>query len=130
MLIKTLYCIFFITINVLLYLKLQKSIQPPRAYLVYGFLIIVVIAHFIPNNTLMPTQNFIDVAFFSIGIVVLHFATNIMVAIAKKQTMHLDEKSQKLNTSVLKVFDFMRQKLFYFMVTLTQIDMIYNEFFR
>lgn len=71
-----------------------------------------------------------DISFFSVGIVVLHFMTNIQVALFKKRFIPQDERAEKLQATTLKVFDFMRQKLLYIMCTLTQIDIIWNNNFK
>lgn len=127
-----LYSILFGTINMLIYLKLQKAIQPKNAYWLYGFIGLIVIAHmgFFKSYFLMKTEDFFNLSFFSVGLVVLHFATNIQVELFKRYNKPQDERGEKLQSILLIVFDFMRQKLIYIMASVSQILDIWNESYR
>ncbi len=92
---NVLYTILFGIINLLIYLKLQKAIQPKNAYWFYGFVMVVVIAHtgFLKSHFLMSTEDFFNLSFFSVALVVLHLATNIQVEIFKKYNkLHIPMK--------------------------------------
>lgn len=132
MLTNIFYSLFFGLVNILIYLKLQKSIQPPKVYLYYIFIAVVFLLHlgFVKNNYLMPEEDFFNLSFFSVGLVVLHFMTNIQVAIFKKYNKPQDERGQKLQAVLLTVYDFMRQKLIYIMFNISQVLDIWNESYR
>lgn len=132
MILNIFYSLFFGAVNLLIYLKLQKGIQPKNVYWFYGFIVSVMIAHMgiIKNPYLMTTKDFFNLSFFSVGLVVLHFATNIQVELFKKYNSPHDEKGQKLQSTLLLVFDFMRQKLIYIMASISQVLDIWNESFR
>jgi len=132
MILKIFYSFFFGFVNLLIYLKLQKSIQPPKVYLYYIFIAVVFLLHlgFVKNNYLMSEEDFYNLSFFSVGLVVLHFGTNIQIAIFKKHNKPQDERGQKLQAIVLTVYDFMRQKLIYIMFYINQILDIWNESYR
>ena len=129
---NVLYSILFGTINLLIYLKLEKAIQPKNAYWFYGLIAVVVIIHmdFIKSHFLMNTEDFLNLSFFSVGLVVLHFATNIQVELFKKYNKPQDIRGQKLQSTLLLVFDFMRQKLIYIMATISQVLDIWHENYR
>ena len=78
----------------------------------------------------MSTEDFFNLSFFSVGLVILHFATNIQVEIFKKYNKIEDERGKKLQSFILMVFDFMRQKLIYIMASISQILDIWNESYR
>lgn len=78
----------------------------------------------------MSTRDFFNLLFFSIGLVILHFATNIQVELFKKYNKPKDERGEKLQSFILKVFDIMRQKLMYIMASISQILDIWNESYR
>jgi len=126
------YSIFFGAVNLLIYLKLQKSYQPPKSYLYLVVIALVLIFHlgFVKSNHIMSTEDFFNLSFFSVGLVILHFATNIQVEIFKKYNKIEDERGKKLQSFILMVFDFMRQKLIYIMASISQILDIWNESYR
>lgn len=132
MILNIFYSLFFGLVNLLIYLKLQKSIQPPKVYLYYIFIAVVFLAHlgFVKNNYLMSEEDFFNLSFFSVGLVVLHFMTNIQVVIFKKYNKPQDERGQKLQAILLTVYDFMRQKLIYIMFYISQVLDIWNESYR
>ncbi len=132
MILNIFYSLFFGLVNLLIYLKLQKSIQPPKVYLYYIFIAVVFLAHlvFVKNNYLMSEEDFFNLSFFSVGLVVLHFMTNIQVVIFKKYNKPQDEHGKKLQAILLTVYDFMRQKLIYIMFYISQIFDIWNESYR
>ena len=129
---NVLYSILFGTINLLIYLKLEKAIQPKNAYWFYGLIVVIVILHidFIRSHFLMNTGDFFNLLFFSVALVILHFATNIQVELFKKYNKPQDIRGQKLQSTLLLVYDFMRQKLIYIMATISQILDIWNESYR
>ena len=78
----------------------------------------------------MSKEDFFNLSFFSVSLVILHFVTNIQVAIFKKYNKPQDERGQKLQAVLLTVYDFMRQKLIYIMCYISQILDIWNESYR
>lgn len=132
MLLNIFYSIFFVVVNWLIYLKLQKSYQYPKAHLYLGIIIIVLIFHLglINNDFLMNPDDFFNILFLSVGLIILHFATNIQVELFKKYNNTQNEKSDKLQSKFLIIFDFMRQKLIYIMATISQILDIWIKDFR
>ena len=78
----------------------------------------------------MNTGDFFNLLFFSVALVILHFATNIQVELFKKYNKPQDIRGQKLQSTLLLVYDFMRQKLIYIMATISQILDIWNESYR
>ena len=132
MIINILYSIFFGLINSFLFLKFQKSTQFTKGYLFYLFVSIVVFSHLgvIKISYLMGTQDFLNLSFFSGALVVFHFATNIQVALFKKYNTPQNEQGYKLQSSLLLVFDFMRQKLIYIMIYIYQLLAVWDESFR
>ena len=129
---NVLYSILFGTINLLIYLKLEKAIQPKNVYWFYGLIVVIVILHidFIRSHFLMNTGDFFNLLFFSVALVILHFATNIQVELFKKYNKPQDIRGQKLQSTLLLIYDFMRQKLIYIMATISQILDIWNESYR
>jgi hypothetical protein len=126
------YSILFGTINLLIYLKLQKAIQPKKAYWFYGFIMVAIVAHmgFIRSYFLMNTEDFFNLSFFSVALIVFHFVTNIQVKLFKKYNNPQDIRAQKLQSFVLLIFDFIRQKLIYIMTYSYQFLAVWNESFR
>ncbi len=78
----------------------------------------------------MSKEDFFNLSFFSVSLVILHFVTNIQVAIFKKYNIPQDERGQKLQAVLLTVYDFMRQKLIYIICYISQILDIWNESYR
>ena len=129
---NVLYSILFGAINLLIYLKLEKAIQPKNAYWLNGLIVVIIILHidFIRSHFLMNTGDFFNLLFFSVALVILHFATNIQVELFKKYNKPQDIRGQKLQSTLLLIYDFMRQKLIYIMATISQILDIWNESYR
>ncbi len=126
-----LYCIFFGLVNFLIYLKFQKSYDIPKLYWYIGGIAVVLIIHlFGSNDYLMSKGDFLNLSFFSLGLIVLHFATNIQVAIFKKYNIPQNEQGKKLQEYLLLVYDFMRQKLIYIMIYIYQFLAVWNESLR
>jgi len=125
------YSIFFLTVNLLIFLKLQKSSNIPKMYWYIGGIVVVLIVHlFGSSDYLMSKEDFFNLSFFSVGLIVLHFATNIQVATFKKYNVPQNDQGKKLQENLLLVFDFMRQKLIYIMASVSQILDIWNESLR
>ena len=78
----------------------------------------------------MSTEDFFNLSFFSAGLVILHFASNVQVEMFKKYNKPQDERGKKLQLNLLLVYDFMRQKLIYIMVYIYQFFAVWNERFR
>jgi hypothetical protein len=126
-----LYCIFFGLVDLLIFLKLQKSSNIPKMYWYIGGIVVVLIVHlFGSSDYLMTKEDFLNLSFFSVGLIVLHFATNIQVATFKKYNVPQNEQGKKLQDNLLLVFDFMRQKLIYIMIYIYQFLAVWNENFR
>ena len=125
------YSIFFGVVNLLIYFKLQKSYQPQKMYLYVGSIVIIIIIHFFGKHEyLMSTEDFMNLSFFSVALIVLHFATNVQVSLFKKYNVTQNEQAEKLQSKLLMVFDFMRQRLIYIMIYLYQFLAVWNESYR
>ncbi len=100
-------------------------------YWYIGGIVVVLIVHlFGSSDYLMTKEDFLNLSFFSVGLIVLHFATNIQVATFKKYNVPQNEQGKKLQDNLLLVFDFMRQKLIYIMIYIYQFLAVWNENFR
>jgi hypothetical protein len=100
-------------------------------YWYIGGIVVVLIVHlFGSSDYLMSKEDFFNLSFFSVGLIVLHFATNIQVATFKKYNVPQNDQGKKLQENLLLVFDFMRQKLIYIMASVSQILDIWNESLR
>ena len=132
MILNIFYSIFFLVVNLLIYLKLEKSFRLPQIYIFIAFIAVILIAHvvFVKNDYLMSTEDFFNLSFFSAGLVILHFASNVQVEMFKKYNKPQDERGKKLQLNLLLVYDFMRQKLIYIMVYIYQFFAVWNERFR
>lgn len=127
-----LYSIFFCMVDLLIYVRLQKSIQINKAFLLYLLILIVITIHFIffESEILMNSQDFFNLFFFSAALIILHYGTNIQVTLFKKYSNLQDKSGQKLLETFIKVFDFMRQKLIYIMIFIYQFLAIWNPIYR
>lgn len=132
MLQNVLYSFFFGAINLLIYLKLEKSIRLKRIYWSCGFVLIAVFAHlgFMKSEFLMHTEDFFNILFFSVALVVIHFAANIQVSTFNDYSNPSDTRGQKLQTYLLLAFDFMRQKLIYVIISIYQFLAVWDEILR
>lgn len=125
------YSIFFGVVNLLIYLKLQKLYQPQKMYIYVGSIVIIIVAHlFSRHEYLMSTEDFMNLSFFSVALIVLHYATNVQVALFKKHNLPQNEQAEKLQLKLLMVFDFMRQRLIYIMIYIYQFLAVWNESYR
>lgn len=129
---NTLYSLFFCLINLLIYLRLEKSFQFEKAPLLYVLIFVFITAHFgfVQIENFMPAHEFYDLIFFSVGLIILHYGTNFQVMLLKKHSILKYNENQKSQENVLRVFDFMRQKLIYILITAYQILAIWNPRFR
>lgn len=128
---NTLYSIFFGVVDLLIYLKIQKSYDIPKMYWYIGCIAIIIFAHLIGiSSFLMSTEDFLNLSFFSVALIVFHFATNIQVAIFKKYNVPQNDQGKALQAKLLLVFDFMRQKLIYIMIYIYQFLAVWNESYR
>lgn len=132
MILNIFYCIFFCLVNFLIYIRLEKSIHFDKEYFVYFFLLCILILHssFLPSNHLMKNNDFFNLLVFSLCLIILHYGTNFQVSLFKKRIKTINIRDQKLQESLLSVFDFMRQKLIYIMLSTYQILAVCNENFR
>jgi hypothetical protein len=132
MILNIFYSLFFGILNLLIYSKLSKFYQFSKEYLFYLLIVIVLFIHlgFIKNNYLMTTKDFFNLVFFSVSLIILHYVTNIQVILFKKYNVPQDERGQKLQSILLSVFNFMRQKLIYIMIYVYQFLAIWNESYR
>ena len=78
----------------------------------------------------MKNNDFFNLLVFSLCLIILHYGTNFQVSLFKKRIKTVNIRGQKLQESLLSVFDFMRQKLIYIMLSTYQILAVCNENFR
>jgi len=127
-----LYSIFFCMVDLLIYVRLQKCIQINKAFSLYLLILIVITIHFnfFESEILMNSQDFFNLVFFSVSLIILHYGTNIQVYLLKKYNNLQDKIDQKLLEIFIEVFDFMRQKLIYIMIFIYQLLAIWNPIYR
>jgi len=123
------YTVFFGLCNIFIYVKLQRSAHIEKENLVYTFITLVILVHtgLLQTGILMNTHDFFNIFFFSISLVILHYGTNFQVRLFKESNKPHNERQKQLQGFMLRVFDFMRQKLIYMMVSVYQLFAIWNE---
>lgn len=85
---------------------------------------------FFKITDMMTTKDFFNLSFFSLALIILHYLTNIQVKLFEKYSVSHDERGKKLQLRIITIFNFMRQKLIYLMIYISQILDIWNKSYR
>ncbi len=129
MILNLFYSVFFGMVNLLIYLKLEKKFKLKFPKLIYILIVIISLAHIeiLNKGFLKSFEDFFNLSFFSIALIIFHYMTNIQVAVFKRKFIPENETGQKLQEMMLTAFDFMRQKLIYPMAYITQLMEIWDK---
>lgn len=127
-----LYTLFFGIVNLFIYSKLIRKTKIKWEGLIYSLIALILVIHLgiFKVNDIMPTKDFFNISFFSLALIILHYLTNIQVKLFKKYSVPQEERGKKLQLRIITIFNFMRQKLIYIMIYISQILDIWNESYR
>ncbi len=125
MLINIYYTVYFGILDLSIFLILIQSYKIRSHFFLYSFIIIltgILLQIGLFNNKLIfSNEDFFNLMFFSLALIIIHYATGIQVKIFKNQNIKGNELNQKINSLVLSIFNFMRNRFFYILVYSYQV---------
>ena len=129
MLINIYYMVYFGLLDLFIYLILIQPHRVKRYLFIFSFFLLLIglllqISVF-NNKSIFSNKIFFDLVFFSLALIIIHYATGVQIRIFKRQVIGSNEFSQKINKLALNIFDFIRNKFIYIMVYLYQVLSIF-----